>query len=193
MHVCQPINEPTDRLAGTPRSGLATPPSAHTYSSINIAQGTRFLVDGFNYTDPRKCQHYFLTHFHRSVGWVGRKKESKAASRNSTPPPPCKLTHSDHTWGLRPSFAAGTIYCSEPTAALLVGKLGVHAQFVEALPMRTPRWIQVRVCASWCVCVLGVGGGVHEVYVFVCVDVARWSCESTTTPARPPSLSTCTT
>lgn len=65
---------------------------------------------------------------------------------------------SDHTCGLRPSFTAGTIYCSEATAALVVGKLGVHPQFVEALPLRAPRWIQVGGICGW-----------------ICISVGGWS------------------
>jgi len=47
-----------------------------------------------------------------------------------------------------PSFlnlsSAGTIYCSEITGALLIGKLGIKPQFVHMLPMERPTTIEVR-------------------------------------------------
>ncbi|KAM3569480.1 hypothetical protein VYU27_008425 [Nannochloropsis oceanica] len=79
---------------------------------IKWVEGTSFLVDGFGFTSP-KCSAYFLTHY-----------------------------HSDHYWGLRPSFSKGTIFCSEITGALLIGKLGIKPQFVHMLPMERPTTIE---------------------------------------------------
>eukprot|EP01063_Lacrimia_lanifica_P026189 TRINITY_DN3488_c0_g1_i2.p1 TRINITY_DN3488_c0_g1~~TRINITY_DN3488_c0_g1_i2.p1 ORF type:complete len:464 (+),score=124.87 TRINITY_DN3488_c0_g1_i2:85-1476(+) len=59
------------------------------------------LVDGFAVRpavhDGVACREFFLTHF-----------------------------HSDHYWGLRSSFAGGTIYCSPITAALVASQLHVE-------------------------------------------------------------------
>ena len=69
-------------------------------------------MDGFAFPSS-KCSSYFLTH-----------------------------QHSDHTWGLRPSFSAGTIYCSEITAALVIGKMNIKPQFVHPLPLNQPTLIE---------------------------------------------------
>lgn len=42
-----------------------------------------------------------------------------------------------------PLSTSGTIYCSEVTAALVVGKMGVQPQFVRALPLHKPTFIEV--------------------------------------------------
>lgn len=70
--------------------------------------GLEFLVDGFQF-QRESVQHYVLTHF-----------------------------HSDHTIGLTRNFSAGTIYCSEATAALVVELLGVDAKFVHGMRLCEP-------------------------------------------------------
>ncbi len=62
-----------------------------------------FIVDGFAFTRP-DVRHYFLTH-----------------------------AHADHTAGLRSSFNAGMIYCSEVTARLIVKKLGVDRSLLRTI------------------------------------------------------------
>jgi len=63
----------------------------------------RFLVDGFAFKNPR-CRSYFLTHF-----------------------------HSDHTIGLTKGFKDGIIYCTSVTRNLLVGDMGMSAQYIRVL------------------------------------------------------------
>ncbi|EKU20429.1 dna cross-link repair protein pso2 [Nannochloropsis gaditana CCMP526] len=71
---------------------------------IKWIEGTSFLVDGFNFLSP-KCSAYFLTHF-----------------------------HSDHYWGLRPSF------CHAKSTILHTGDFRAS----EALTERTASWIRDR-------------------------------------------------
>lgn len=71
---------------------------ASQVESIKWVPGTSLMVDGFNFQDPSRCQHHFLTHY-----------------------------HSDHTCGLGRPFnsGTGTIYCSHVTADLLVLDMGL--------------------------------------------------------------------
>lgn len=73
--------------------------------SIKWIPGTRFLVDGFRYVNP-KCCRYFLTHF-----------------------------HSDHTCGLSRGFTGGFIYCTHVTARLLQHDLGLPQDLLRPLVM----------------------------------------------------------
>mmetsp|Transcript_20072 Transcript_20072/g.46767 ORF Transcript_20072/g.46767 Transcript_20072/m.46767 type:complete len:1008 (-) Transcript_20072:4-3027(-) len=63
-------------------------------------------VDGFQFADESITKHYFLSHF-----------------------------HSDHTVGLRSSFAEGTIYCSPITGRLLRQFTGVDHSRIVSLPL----------------------------------------------------------
>lgn len=58
---------------------------------------------------------------------------------------PTTLLHCHLPWRLSYLHlsTSGTIYCSEVTAALVVGKMGVQPQFVRALPLHKPTVIQV--------------------------------------------------
>eukprot|EP00668_Euglena_longa_P012238 GGOE01014673.1.p1 GENE.GGOE01014673.1~~GGOE01014673.1.p1 ORF type:complete len:713 (+),score=107.91 GGOE01014673.1:34-2139(+) len=90
-------------------------PAAATdgYHSTRTVPGTPcFTVDGFKHVRP-ECQHFFLTHF-----------------------------HTDHYEGLRKSFRAGTIYCSQVTANLVIHVLGVSPDCVQPLPLD----VKVDVC-----------------------------------------------
>ena len=57
--------------------------------TLQVIPGTRFMVDGFKWSSSW-CEDYFLTH-----------------------------AHSDHTTGLKDTWAHGTIYCSEITARIV--------------------------------------------------------------------------
>eukprot|EP00884_Botryococcus_braunii_P004419 jgi/Botrbrau1/13979/Bobra.117_2s0009.1 len=81
---------------------------AEQIESIKWISGTRFMVDGFRFQHPA-CQNYFLTHF-----------------------------HSDHTTGLTRSFAAGLVYCSPVTAALLRKDMGLPAARICPLKLDMP-------------------------------------------------------
>lgn len=76
--------------------------------SIKWVPGTKFIVDGFAFLNP-KCQHYFLTH-----------------------------CHSDHTCGLRRRFDAGTIWCSPVSAKLLAAEWNLRAPTVQVLQLNQP-------------------------------------------------------
>ncbi|CAJ1459093.1 unnamed protein product [Effrenium voratum] len=69
-------------------------------------KGTEFLVDGFLF-QRKEVKHYVLTHF-----------------------------HSDHTVGLTRKFDAGTIYCTDVTAALITNVMGVDAARVVAMTLQ---------------------------------------------------------
>jgi len=71
------------------------------------------VVDAFTSANPAVSRHYFLSHF-----------------------------HSDHYGGLTRGFAAGTIYCSAVTAALVALKLHVDASRLRVLPMDTPTVVE---------------------------------------------------
>lgn len=70
--------------------------------------GTRFIIDGFNYHDPRLSEDYFLSHF-----------------------------HSDHYQGLDKSFQSGNIYCSPITAKLVIQQLKVDPSRIKVLRIGT--------------------------------------------------------
>lgn len=65
VHVCACVLMWGDWQAPSrPGPSLPCLTDAHTHPQKH--QGTAFLVDGFSYTSA-KCQHYFLTHFHRCM------------------------------------------------------------------------------------------------------------------------------
>ena len=75
--------------------------------------GTDFVCDGFHYAKVALTKNYFLTHF-----------------------------HSDHYGGIAKSWDHGIIYCSLPTAELVVQQLGVDRKYLHPLPMNTPTIIE---------------------------------------------------
>ena len=80
---------------------------AREIKEITFGKGkTKVIVDGFAFPNPF-VRHYFLTHM-----------------------------HSDHTVGLRKSFASGLIWCSEAAANLLRHDFGLHnTQIIRSLPL----------------------------------------------------------
>lgn len=75
-------------------------------------QDKSLAVDAFSYGAIANVSSYFLTHF-----------------------------HSDHYGGLRKSWSAGLIYCSEVTARLCQLRLGLDAEWLRPLP--TGKFVQV--------------------------------------------------
>eukprot|EP01023_Acetabularia_acetabulum_P027393 TRINITY_DN2594_c0_g1_i12.p1 TRINITY_DN2594_c0_g1~~TRINITY_DN2594_c0_g1_i12.p1 ORF type:complete len:497 (-),score=25.10 TRINITY_DN2594_c0_g1_i12:333-1667(-) len=80
---------------------------ASNCENVKWMPNTNFLVDGFQFQCTR-CKHYFLTHY-----------------------------HSDHTIGITKSFKAGTIYCSEVTAQLLIHDKGLSPLYIKTIPLNT--------------------------------------------------------
>ncbi|CCI41613.1 unnamed protein product [Albugo candida] len=78
---------------------------------FKIICGTKpqFIVDGFRFANKNLSSVYFLTHF-----------------------------HSDHYVGLTKKFDAGTIYCSQITANLVMMKLRVDAKYICIVELNTP-------------------------------------------------------
>ena len=75
--------------------------------------GTDFVCDGFHYAKHALTKNYFLTHF-----------------------------HSDHYGGIGKSWDYGTIFCSLPTAELVVQQLGVDRKYLHPLPMNIPTIVE---------------------------------------------------
>ncbi|XP_055332654.1 DNA cross-link repair 1A protein-like [Paramacrobiotus metropolitanus] len=73
-----------------------------------LLPGTNFSVDAFNFGEIPNVFGYFLSHF-----------------------------HSDHYIGLTKRFCR-PIYCSAITARLVASRLGVDAQWINAVPMDVP-------------------------------------------------------
>ncbi|KAL3815300.1 hypothetical protein ACHAXA_006802 [Cyclostephanos tholiformis] len=71
--------------------------------------GTDFICDGFHYACGTLSSNYFLTHF-----------------------------HFDHYGGISKNWNDGTIYCSLPTANLVIQQLGVDKKYLHPIAMNTP-------------------------------------------------------
>ena len=80
------------------------------FKMLPIGPGAKpILIDGFQYADENLSETYFLSHF-----------------------------HSDHYIGLKKSFSAGIIYCTEVTARLLLQQFKINPKYVCGLKMDQP-------------------------------------------------------
>eukprot|EP00945_MAST-04E_sp_MAST-4E-sp1_P002244 g2244.t1 len=100
----------TTRRSGWGRRVAKDPSRVPSFKLLPIG-GNAFpiVIDGFQYASESLSNVYFLSHF-----------------------------HSDHYIGLKKSFSAGTIYCTEVTAKLVLQRFKLNPRYVRGLKMDRP-------------------------------------------------------
>ena len=101
---------PSASARGWSRRVTKDPSKVPHFKLLPVGPGVKpIVIDGFQYADEILSETYFLSHF-----------------------------HSDHYVGLKKSFSAGIIYCTEVTARLLLQQFKINPKYVCGLKMNEP-------------------------------------------------------